>query len=181
MRGNFVFETLLGERMPRPPPDVPDLPAVVPDGLNERMLVEQHTSVAACARCHVRIDPYGFALEGFDAIGRLRETDASGFAIDARTTLEDGTAIDGHEGLRSYLLGARRDDFLRQFCRKLLGFALGRAVQLSDAPLIDEMVVRLARNDYRFSAAVDTIVPPRALRRCGRRAGGGVREMAKWR
>ena len=158
VRGNFVFETLLGERLPRPPQDIPELPDVVPAGLTERMLVEQHTSDPACAKCHERIDPYGFALEGFDAVGRRRSTDTSGVAIDSQTVLKDGAKIAGHEGLRRYLLSQRRDDFLRQFCRKLLGYALGRAVQLSDEPLLDEMLAQLAENDYRFSVAVDTIV-----------------------
>ena len=69
-----------------------------------------------------------------------------------------GEPIEGIEGLREYLLVTRRDDFLRQFCRKLLGYALGRGVLLSDQPLIDEMLSRLAENDYRVSAAIDTIV-----------------------
>jgi len=163
-RGNFVFETLLGGRLPRPPQDVPELPDVVPAGLTERMLVEQHTSDPACSKCHERIDPYGFALEGFDAIGRRRMTDTSSVAVDVRTVLKDRTEISGHEGLRRYLLTQRRDDFLRQFCRKLLGYALGRAVQLSDEPLLDELLEQLASNNYRFSVAIDTIVRSEAFR-----------------
>ena len=96
-------------------------------------MIERHSSDPSCASCHKRIDPYGFALEGFDAIGRRREADT-------RTTLHDGTSIDGSEDLRNYLLKQRRDDFLRQFSRKLLGYALGRSVQLSDRPLIDKMI-----------------------------------------
>jgi hypothetical protein len=78
-----------------------------------------------------RIDPYGFALEGFDAIGRAREADTRNGCY------ATATPIDGLEGLRDYLSGERREDFLRQFSRKLLGYALGRSVQLSDKPLID--------------------------------------------
>ncbi|MCH7685486.1 MAG: DUF1592 domain-containing protein [Planctomycetes bacterium] len=158
LRGNFIFETLLGRRMPRPPKTVPQLPDTIPEGLSERALIEQHSSVAACAKCHARIDPYGFALENFDAIGRLRDVDSTGRAIDTRTTLIDGTKIDGLEGLRNYLLTERRDEFVRQFCRKFFGYALGRAVQLSDEPLLDEMMQGLVKNDYRFSVAVETIV-----------------------
>ena len=66
--------------------------------------------------------------------------------------------IDGLDGLRDYLLNKRRDAFLRQFCRKLLGYALGRELQLSDRPLVDEMLKRLAKKGYRFSVAVETIV-----------------------
>jgi hypothetical protein len=158
LRGDFVFETLLGQRMPRPPKNVPELPNSVPEGLTERALIEQHSSVAACAKCHARIDPYGFALENFDAIGRLRDKDSTGHLIDTRTTLPDGTKIEGLDGLRDYLLTERRGEFVRQFCRKLLGYALGRAVQLSDDPLLDEMMQRLAEKDYRFSVALETIV-----------------------
>ena len=158
IRGTFVFETLLGERMPRPPENVPELPEAIPEGLTERALFEQHSSVPACAKCHVRIDPYGFALENFDAVGRWREKDSSGHAIDARTTLEDSTKIDGVEGLREYLLTDRREDFVRQFCRKLLGYSLGRAVQLSDEPILEAMTKRLANEGYRANIAVEMIV-----------------------
>ena len=153
LRGNWVYETLLGERLPRPPPNVPVLPEIVPSDKTARQLIELHSSVEACARCHAKIDSYGFALEQYDTIGRLR----SG-PVDTSTTLFDGTEVDGIEGLRSYLLGPRRDDVVRQFCRKLLGYALGREVQLSDEPLLDEMHRQLAENDYRFSVAAAIIV-----------------------
>lgn len=158
LRGNWISEVLLGEKLPKPPKNVPQLADAVPAGLTERQLIERHSSDAACAKCHARIDPFGFALEHFDAIGRRRQQDAAGFAIDARTTLPDGTAIEGLAGLRDYLLEQRREDFLRQFCRKLLGYAIGRELQLSDRPLVDLMLVRLAENDFRFSVAVETIV-----------------------
>jgi hypothetical protein len=160
LRGNWVSEVLLGEKLPRPPKDVPQLPEdeTATEGLTVRQLVEKHTSDARCAKCHARIDPFGFALEGFDAIGRRREKDLADRPIDTRTTLQGGAQLEGIDGLRSYLLGPRRDDVVRQFCRKLLGYALGRGVQLSDEPLLDEMRSRLEKNDYRFSVAVETIV-----------------------
>ncbi|MBC8115144.1 MAG: DUF1585 domain-containing protein, partial [Candidatus Saccharimonas sp.] len=105
-----------------------------------------------------RIDPFGFALENFDAIGRFRQKDAGGLAIDTRTTLPDGTPIEGLASLRDYLVKTRRDAFLRQFCRKLLGYSLGRSIQLSDEPLLTEMQQKLAKHDYRFSVAVETII-----------------------
>jgi hypothetical protein len=153
LRGNWVFETLLGERLPRPPADVPDLPDKVPGGLTARQLIEKHSSVAACAKCHAKIDPYGFALEQFDAIGRLRSQ-----VVDTKTKLPSGKEFEGIQGLRDYLLKDRRDDVVRQFCRKLLGYSLGRETQLSDEPLIDTMMAKLAGNDYRFSVAVEMIV-----------------------
>ena len=158
LRGNWVSEVLLGEKLPRPPKDVPQLEDTMPEGLTERQLIELHSSDAACAKCHERIDPIGFALEEFDAIGRRRETSASGLPIDSRTSLPDGTEIEGLTGLRNYLLQTRRDQFIRQFCQKLLGYALGREVQLSDEPLLVEIMERLSENEYRSSVAVERIV-----------------------
>ena len=86
-------------------------------------------------------------------MGRLRPA-----AADTATTLPEGQTIDGIDGLRNYLLTERRDDVVRQFCRKLLGYALGREVQLSDKPLLDTMMSDLEKNDYRFSVAVEAIV-----------------------
>ncbi|MFP6703842.1 MAG: DUF1588 domain-containing protein, partial [Planctomycetaceae bacterium] len=164
LRGNWISEVLLGEKLPKPPKNVPQLADAAPAGLTERQLIERHSSDAACATCHARIDPFGFALEHFDAIGRRRGEDAAGLAIDARTTLPDGTAIEGLAGLRDYLLEQRREEFLRQFCRKLLGYAIGRELQLSDRPLVDLMLDRLAENDFRFSVAVETIVSSQQFR-----------------
>ena len=115
--------------------------------------------MAACAKCHARIDPYGFALEQYDAIGRLRPQN-----VDTKTKLPGGKAIEGIQGLRDYLAKDRRDDVVRQFCRKLLGYSLGREVQLSDEPLLDTMIAQLPGNDYRFSVAVEMIVSSRQFR-----------------
>jgi hypothetical protein len=160
LRGNWVVETLLGEKLPRPPPNVPRLPEDERgnNGLTMRQLVEKHTGVAACAVCHQRIDPFGFALEGYDPIGRRRDKDLGGLAVDARAKLKDGTEFDGIDGLRSYLLTKKKDVIVRLFCKKLLGYALGRAVSLSDQSLIDEMVTELNKNGGRLSSAVLAIV-----------------------
>lgn len=161
LRGNWVYETLLGERLPRPPANVPRLPDEAPDaGLTARQLIEQHNLNPACAKCHRHIDPYGFALEQFDAIGRLRPQ-----AADTKTRLINGRDIEGLEGLRAYLLEDRRGDILRQFCKKLLGYALGRETQLSDEPLLDDMQRRLAAEGHRFSVAVEAIVTSPQFRR----------------
>ena len=163
LRGNWISEVLLGEKLPRPPKEVPQLPAdeIATDGLTVRQLVAKHTSEPQCASCHQRIDPFGFALEGFDTIGRRRDKDLAGRPIDTKTRLPDGTQIEGLTGLRSYLSKTRRDAVLGVFCRKLLGYSLGREVQLSDQPLLAEMQQQLARNDYRFSVAVEMIVRSR--------------------
>ena len=166
LRGNWISEVLLGERLPKPPKGVPPLPddEAATEGLTVRQLVEKHVSDPKCAVCHRRIDPYGFSLEAFDAIGRHREKDLGDRPIDTRVTAMDGAEFDGLDGLRNYLLTKRRDAFLRQFCRKLLGYALGRAVQLSDEPLLTEMQSELAANDYKVDAAVETIVRSRQFR-----------------
>jgi hypothetical protein len=132
--------------------------------MTTRQMVESHAKQASCAACHVRIDPYGFALEKYDPIGRLRQKETSGLAVDARAKLKDGTEFEGIDGLREYLMTKKRDVVVRLFCRRLLGYALGRAVSLSDAALIDEMVAELGRNEGRLSAAVLTIVRSRQFR-----------------
>jgi hypothetical protein len=164
LRGNWLASVVLGEKLPKPPKNVPQFPDKVPEGLTERQMTALHSGDAACAKCHMRIDPFGFSLEQFDAIGRLRTHDAAGLPIDASAKLMDGTAIDGHEGLRSYLLTNRGAAFERQFCRKLLGYALGRAVQLSDEPLLDEIQAKLAGNGHSVHAAIEAIVSSRQFR-----------------
>ncbi|MDP1591353.1 MAG: DUF1592 domain-containing protein, partial [Prosthecobacter sp.] len=147
LRGTWLTEVVLGEKLPIPPKGVPVLPEEAPANLTERQLIERHSRDENCMGCHKRIDPFGFALEGFDAIGRARKADT-------KTTLPDGTQVDGLNDLRDYLLTKRRDDFLRQFSRKLLGYALGRSVQLSDKPLIEQMM----NSDLRIGTLVDLIV-----------------------
>ncbi|HND56796.1 MAG TPA: DUF1592 domain-containing protein, partial [Pirellulaceae bacterium] len=148
LRGTWLAEVVLGEKIPNPPKGVPTLPEEAPAGLSERQLIERHSSDPRCAGCHKRIDPYGFALEGYDAIGRTR-------SADTKTVLFDGAEVAGFAGLRDYLVKQRREEFLRQFSRKLLGFSLGRSVQLSDQPLIDKMV---ATDGQRIGDLVQSIV-----------------------
>jgi hypothetical protein len=160
LRGTWISEVLLGEKLPKPPPDVPLLPEEEPAGeLTVRQMVERHTADPKCAGCHRRIDPLGFSLEAFDAIGRRRER-----ASDTRVKLIDGAEFDGPDGLRGYLLGARRDAFVKQFCRKLLGYALGREVLYSDEPLLREMRAKLEAGGYRVGIAVEAIVESRQFR-----------------
>lgn len=166
LRGNWLVETLLGEKIPNPPANVPKLPEdeSASEELTVRQMVEKHAHDAECAVCHKRIDPFGMMLEEFDAIGRLRDHDIAGHAVDCIAKLKDGVTIDGLNGLRKYVLNQRRDDFLRNFCRKLLGYALGRSVTLSDEPLIDQMLHDLKKDDYRSSAAVMAIVRSKQFR-----------------
>jgi len=150
---------LLGEKLPRPPKDVPQLPVdEATEQLTVRELTEKHTSDKRCSVCHARSDPYGFTLERFDAVGRYREKDLGNRPINDRAKFKDGGEAQGLDGLRNYLLTQRRDTFVHQFCKKLLGYALGRAVQLSDEPLLQDMQARLAANGYHVGTAIDIIV-----------------------
>jgi Protein of unknown function (DUF1585)/Protein of unknown function (DUF1588) len=134
------------------------------EGLTLRQLIEKHSSDAKCAVCHRRIDAYGFALESFDAIGRHRDKDLADRPIDTRAKTLDGTEFEGLDGLRAYLLTKRRDAFVRQFCRKLLGYALGRGIQLSDEPLLDDIQEQLKANGYRITLALEAIVRSQQFR-----------------
>ncbi len=161
LRGNWVAEVLLGDKLPRPPKDVPQLPEDEANlSLTMRELTEKHTADLRCATCHKRIDPFGYALEQFDAIGRSRSTDLGGRAIQTKTTVMDGTEIDGLPGLREYLLTKGRSAFVHQFSRKLLGYALGRAVQLSDEPLLTQ----LGEGSQPVGAVIERIVTSRQFR-----------------
>jgi hypothetical protein len=166
LRGNWVLETLLGEKLPRPPPDVPKLPEEEGNtsGLTMRQLVEKHVSVESCAVCHQRMDPIGFSFERYDAIGRLRDKESTGLPIDCRATLKDGTTFEGIDGLRNYLLTKKKDVIVRLFCRRLLGYALGRSVILPDQLLLDRMVNALNQNNGRVSAAILEIVRSQQFR-----------------
>ena len=160
LRGNWISEVLLGERLPRPPKDVPQLPDEVPSAeLTVRQLVEKHSGDAKCSVCHKRIDPLGFSLEGFDAIGAraAKPGDTSVQSI-------DGVKFSGLTGLQNYLANTRREAFVRQFCRKLLGYALGRSVQLSDEPLLTEMQTKLKAGNYQMQIALETIILSRQFR-----------------
>jgi hypothetical protein len=165
LRGNWVVETLLGEKLPKPPANVPQLPATEgTDQLTMRQQVERHVSAKECAVCHVRIDPFGFALEKYDPIGRLREKDLGGLAVDTKSKLKDGTEFDGIDGLRKYLLTKKKDVVLRLFCKRLLGYALGRSLTLSDTSVLDEMMMALAKNNGRVTAAIEVIVQSKQFR-----------------
>ncbi len=165
LRGNWVVETLLGEKLPRPPANVPKLPEEEgSDGLTMRQQVQKHTKTPSCAICHQRIDPYGFALEHYDAIGRFRDSETGGLKVDAKAKLKDGTEFEGIDGLRRYLLTKKQPVIARLFCRRLLGYALGRSVQNSDQPLLDKMMQDLASHEGRVSAVVEAIVQSRQFR-----------------
>ncbi len=158
LRGKWILENLLGAPPPPPPPDVPDLEDTgSAAGLSVRERLTQHRANPACAVCHARMDPYGFGLENFDAIGRWRDLGADGAAIDAADTLPDGTAFDGPSELRQAILQRPRE-FVGTLTRKLLTYAVGRGLNYRDAPVIRGIVRQAAAEEYRVSALIAAIV-----------------------
>ena len=158
LRGVWVLENLLGMPPPPPPPNIPDLEARTEDGrlLSIREQMEVHRQNPACSVCHVRMDPLGFAMENFDAIGRWR-TMSEGRPVDASDVFADGTPIDGVRGLREFVL-ARRENYVRAFVGKLLTYALGRHVNYLDQPAIRRIVRDASQQDYRWSAIILGVV-----------------------
>jgi mono/diheme cytochrome c family protein len=166
-RGVWVAEQLLGRRVPPPPANAGQISADEQDasGLSIREQLARHRAAAGCAACHARIDPFGIALEGFDPIGRRRTTLREGDPIVDRETTHDGATLAGFVGLRRYLV-EHRDEVLAHFNRKLLGYALGRAVIPGDTSLLERMNSGLPQHDYRFSFLVESIVAsPQFLQR----------------
>ena len=153
-RGLWVLDALLGMPPPPPPGNVPDLEETGEDGRKRSMReqMELHRRNPACAACHVRMDPLGFALEEFDAIGK-RRTSSAGLAIDPLAHFPDGTAIDGIRGVRA-LVARRRDQYLETFTAKLMTYALGRLVDYRDQPAIRKIVREAAAEEYRWSAII---------------------------
>ncbi len=166
LRGKWVLENLLGAPPPPPPPDVPALDAGAETSAGSlREALERHRANPACAACHAKLDPLGFALENFDAVGAYR-TEDEGVAVEASGALPDGTLVDGPAGLRR-VLRDRRDEFVETLAAKLLTYAVGRGLESYDQPAVREIRRRVEAEDYRFSALVSAIVDsvPFRLRR----------------
>jgi mono/diheme cytochrome c family protein len=157
-RGLWVLDNLLGMPPPPPPGNVPDLEEQGEDGRRRSMReqMEMHRRNPACAACHVRMDPLGFALEQFDAIGKWR-TAAATIPIDPVAAFPDGTRIDGIRGVRS-LVAARRELFVETFTAKMMTYALGRLLDYRDQPAIRRIAREAASQDHRWSAIVSGIV-----------------------
>ncbi len=159
-RGFWVFHKVLGEHIPPPPPNVAVLPANETDtgGKTIRELLKLHTDDAKCARCHQRFDPIGLSMEGFDPIGRRRAKDLAGRPIDNVVHLPDGAEARGVPEFAEFLVTRRKDQFVKTMCRKLLGYALGRSLLLSDQPLLERMETSLRKHDDRFGPLFETVV-----------------------
>jgi len=157
LRGDWLLHAILGMPTPPAPADVPPFPELSDKPMTVREKLEAHRADKACASCHDKIDPLGFALEGFDALGRFRDKDENGLAIDDTGSLKDGTSFEGIAGLRDYL-GKHDREFNQMLARKLIGYSLGRSVLPSDKVLVEEIASSLKSSDGKFSTAVLAIV-----------------------
>ncbi|HYE31887.1 MAG TPA: DUF1592 domain-containing protein [Methylomirabilota bacterium] len=173
-RGLYVLENLLHTPPPPAPPDVPELGEVKLVGsLRERMV--QHRDNALCASCHARMDPIGFGLENFDAIGRWRNVDEK-FPIDASGVLVSGEKFEGADQLNQVLSTSKREDFVRCITEKMLTYALGRGLEYYDKCAVDKVAEQLGKGDYKFSKLVTEIVRSVPFQQ---RRGEGERRIAQ--
>ena len=158
LRGKWLLESILGAPPPEPPADVPGLPDRGEEGEPEsvRHRLERHRENLVCSSCHAPMDPLGFALENFDAIGSWRDTGEAGQPIDASATMPSGAEFDGPAGLRDVLLG-RGDSFARTVTEKLLAYALGRGPEYYDRSTV-RAIVQKSADDYRWSSIIVGIV-----------------------
>jgi hypothetical protein len=159
-RGYWVVKRLLGEHIPAPPPNVPDLPEDE-SRLGELTLTDalaKHREHANCAGCHDRFDSIGLVFENYGPIGELRTLDLGNRPVQTSATFPDGSTGANLNDLRKYLKENREQDFVDNLCRKLLSFGLGRTLLLSDDLLVDAMQQKLQDNDYKFSSLIETIV-----------------------
>ncbi len=157
LRGKWVLDNLLDAPPPEPPADVPNLDeTTIGTSKSMREQLEEHRKNPTCASCHRRMDPLGFGLENFDAIGAWRTMDGK-FPLDTSGTLPDGRSFKGPDELRAILTGDR-EVFARALTSKLLTYALGRGLERYDARTVKAMASRLPAQGYRFSALVLEIV-----------------------
>lgn len=159
LRGKFVLDKILGTPPPPPPPNIPSL-AEHADGSQPQTLrgrLELHRGNPSCAACHALIDPIGFALENYDALGRRRETE-DGHPIDSTGRLVTGEPVDSPVSLATVLATERRDEFQRNFARTLLTYALGRGLDYYDRPTVDTIVATANRDGGTLPAYIDAVV-----------------------
>jgi hypothetical protein len=169
-RGYWLVRRVLGEQIPPPPAVVPELPHDEAKlELPLREVLARHREDAACAGCHARFDALGLAFEGYGPVGELRTKDLAGRPVDAGATFPGGQTGSGLAGVRSYIRTRRQDDFEDSLCRKLLVYALGRSLMLSDEPAVARMRARLRAGNHKFAGLVEEIVQsPQFLGKRGR-------------
>jgi len=158
-RGYWVVRRVLGEEIPPPPAVVPELPRDEAKlDLPLRELLAKHRQDASCASCHARFDSFGLAFEGYGPVGERRTKDLAGRPVDTQATFPGGSEGSGFDGLRNYIRTHRENDFIDNLCRKMLVYALGRSLLLSDEPTIEATRRKLIANSYRLSSLVKSIV-----------------------
>jgi Protein of unknown function (DUF1588)/Protein of unknown function (DUF1585)/Protein of unknown function (DUF1592) len=163
IRGKWILDNILNAPPPPPPPNVPNLDeSAIGSTASLRQQLEQHRRNPVCAGCHARMDPLGFGLENYDAIGRWRTEDGK-FAIDSSGRLPGGRTFYGPEELKQILL-ADKQAFTRCLTEKLLTYALGRGLEDYDAPAVQAIVSRAAEADYKFSSLIEGVVLSRPFR-----------------
>jgi hypothetical protein len=162
-RGYWVVRRLLGEHIPPPPPTVPELPKdeAKLGELTLPHLLARHRADRACAGCHQRFDAIGLAFEGYGPIGERRSLDLGGRPVHNQAEFPSGGSGTGLAGLQQYLREKRQDEFVDNFCRKLLAYALSRGLLLSDEKLIATMKSELAADEFRIQNAIEAIVVSR--------------------
>src|SRR5216110_1124570 len=157
-RGVWVLENVLGEHVPPPPPNVPPLEQQAhAENLTLRQRTELHRTDAICANCHKTLDPIGFGLENFDAIGRWRDQDDTGGAIDAVGELPGGKHFSTPKELKA-IIAARADELARNLTEKLLAYALCRQLEGYDEIVVDHLMETIARDGYRMQTLITEIV-----------------------
>ena len=159
-RGVWVLEQVLGERVPSPPPDIPELEELDHEneqGLTLRQRTELHQSEATCANCHKLLDPIGFGLENFDAIGRWREVNNEGLRIDSSGQLPNGEKFTSPALLKSLLI-KRKGDLARNFTEKFMAHALGRQLEGYDYIVIDQLMDKISADDYRIRTIITEVI-----------------------
>jgi hypothetical protein len=168
IRGKWVLENLLDAAPPPPPPDVPKLAETVQAEMSGtmRQRMEQHRTNPNCITCHSQMDPIGFGLENYDAIGAWRDRDINNVVIDASGVLPDGSAFNGAGGLKDILMD-RKDEFCRCLTDRMLTYALGRGTEVYDRPVENRITAGLEARDYKFSALVMQIVETDAFQKRG--------------
>jgi mono/diheme cytochrome c family protein len=158
-RGYWVIRRVLGEVVPPPPPNVPELPhdeAKMDAPLRE--VLAQHRNNPACASCHQKFDDYGLAFENYGPIGLLRTKDLAGHPVDTKVTFPNGLKGEGFEAIQQYIRERRQNDYVDNVSRKLLAYSLNRSLMLSDEPTVEQMKAAMTANGYRFSPLIDVIV-----------------------
>ncbi|MEJ0036133.1 MAG: DUF1592 domain-containing protein [Gammaproteobacteria bacterium] len=162
IRGQWVLRTILGTPAPDPPANVPTLNAKTTDQAGNgkvptmREALADHRDKPQCAGCHKMMDPIGFALEPFDAVGHARTLDGGGQPIDAKDVMYDGTAIDGPAGVRNFVL-KYKDQYVSNVTSNLLTYALGRGVEYDDMPTVRSIVSRSAGDNFKLKTIVEAI------------------------